>query len=104
MNPGQSMLVYLVSDVIDNLNLSAMDGGVRRRATRAAALRSADVDQAVVLRILRGPVQFAAHPAAIDRGHCLSGAGRRATRRTSAPSRISARSIWPRWKDCLSKC
>src|SRR5262249_8296311 len=49
--------------------------GVWRGAARAAAVRSADDDQTTGLWILRGRVQFAAHPTTFGRGHCVSCAG-----------------------------
>src|SRR6266851_510275 len=69
----ENHLVYFVSDVIDNLDLSAL--GVRRRAAWAAALRSADDDQGTGVRVLRGGVQFAADRAALGRGCGVSRAG-----------------------------
>src|SRR5271154_6285529 len=63
--------------------------GVWGRATRAAALRSADDDQGVGVRVLRGGVQLAADRAALDRGCGVSGAGggQRAELRTIADFR-----------------
>jgi hypothetical protein len=42
-------LAYFVSDVVDHLDLSAMDAGVWEREARPAALRPADDDQGAVM-------------------------------------------------------
>ena len=57
----ENHLVYFVSDVVDNLNLSALDAVYGDEQRGAAAVLSADDDQGAGVRVLRGGVQFAAH-------------------------------------------
>src|SRR5258707_10985476 len=71
----ENHLVYFVSDVVDNLNLSALDAvyGDEQRGQPPYDPRM--MDQGVGVRVLRGGVQFAAHRAALGRGCGVSGAG-----------------------------
>src|ERR1700730_6893398 len=97
-------LVYFVSDVIDNLNLSALDAvyGDEQRG-------QPDYELGRMTKVL---VYGYCVGGCSARG-ALSGAWpktwgfaywRRATCRTSAPLRISASSIWLRWPGCLKRC
>ena len=57
----ENHLVYFVSDVVDNLNLSALDAVYGDEQRGQPHPRSADDDQGAGVRVLRGGVQFAAH-------------------------------------------
>src|ERR1700675_1269819 len=67
--------IYFVSDVIDTVDLSAINAVYGRGTTGTTALRSAGDDQAAGLWILRGGVQFAAHRLALVGGYRFPGAG-----------------------------
>src|ERR1700724_3869105 len=68
-------LVYFVSDVVDNLNLSALDAvyGDEQRGPPPYDPRM--MTKVLVYGVLRGGIQFAAHRAALGRGCGVSRTG-----------------------------
>src|SRR5258705_9411034 len=86
----ENHLVYFVSDVIDNLNLSALDAvyGDEQRG-------QPPYDPRMMTKVLGYSVRGASS-GAWPRMWGFA-CWRRATRQTSAPSRISASCTWPRW-------
>jgi len=60
-------LVYLVSDVVDQLDLSAMHAVYEEGEARATAVRSTTDDEVVGVRLLHGSVQLAEDSEAVCR-------------------------------------
>src|ERR1700680_2556796 len=92
----ENHLVYFVSDVVDNLNLSALDAvyGDEQRG-------QPPYDPRMMTKVLvYGYCVGVFSSRRIERRLAEMwgfGCWRRATRRTSVPSRIFASSIWPCW-------
>lgn len=63
---AEEHLVYFVSDVVDQLDLSA----IQAVEAKAATIRSAP-DNEVIVQVLHGRVQFAPDPRAVAGGHPL---------------------------------
>ena len=95
-------LAYFVSDVIDNLDLSAViDAVYGKREARPAAVRPLDDDQSVVFSYCVS-VQFAGSNAAWWKTS-RSGCWRQAINPTSARFRISAKFFCRPWEVCSER-
>jgi hypothetical protein len=67
---AEEHLVYFVSDVVDQLDLSAIQAVYGEENRRQPAIRSAPDDE-VIVRVLHGRVQFAPDPKAVAGRHPL---------------------------------
>src|SRR6202795_4004420 len=101
--PGNH-LVYFVSDVVDSLKLSALDAedgeGGRGQTSYEPRMMTKVLG---CTGIAWGCSVRGASSGAWWRMWGF-GCWRRATRRTSAPSRIFASCTWRRWPGCLKRC
>ncbi len=68
-------LAYFVSDLVDDMDLSAIESVYEQEDPGAAAVRSADDDEDLVVRILCGGVFITEDPEASFGRHRVSGAG-----------------------------
>ena len=99
----ENHLVYFVSDVVDNLNLSALDAVYGEEQRGQPPYDPRMMTKVLVYGYCVGVFSSRRieRRLAEDVGFRVLAAG---TRRTSAPSRISASSIWLRWPGCLKRC
>src|SRR6266853_6199683 len=99
----ENHLVYFVSDVVDHLNLSALDAAYGDEQRGQPPYDPRMMTKVLVYGYCVGCSVRGASSGAWPRMWCF-GCWRRATRRTSAPSQISASCTCLRWPGCLKRC
>ena len=101
--PGH--IAYFISDVVDQLDLSAISGRYRREERGGPPYHPRMMVQALLYGYCTGGGLLKAHrrPAA-PRGHRLPRAGGQQYPGTSAPSPTFARTTWRRWRTCSVRC
>ena len=102
-------LAYFISDVVDQLDLSANTGRYQGETRggppyHPGMMVNRDDGQGVALRLLRRRGLLPAFGLAPARGHRLPGAGGQQTSPTSAPSPTSGRTTWRRSRNCSCRC
>ena len=99
----ENHLVYFVSDVVDHLNLSALDAAYGDEQRGQPPYDPRMMTKVLVYGYCVGVFSSRRIERRLieDVGFRVLAAG---TRRTSAPSQIFASCTWRRWPGCLKRC
>ena len=97
-------LAYFMSDVVDQLDLSAITARYEGERRGGPPYHPRMMVKVLLYGYCNGVASSRRIAQSVSTRTSPSGCWRRTTRRTSAPSPTSERTIWRRWGNCSCRC